>query len=763
MTLRRKAESASELGTLRSLAALAARLTEQPVAWITLADTPPVFVHFGDFPEPDIDACSSVVPKLERPATVNPRADLQWLDHPLVRGAPHLQTLAFAPIRVLPGVTNGVLAVGGGVAVREEDLVHLQTLANQVASHIVQQRLRAEAQAARARFECILDHFPAAILIEESEICAYVSEGLAQMFVIEAPLQQLSLRTFHRTPRRDAMRLVSEFTNDPSATRRRLDGIAAADTGRVRELLALVDGRHIAVDCVPMMHGQLRIWVFRDVTDAAREETELRASLTALREANAAKLRFLGVLGHEMRTPLSSMLGSIDLAATSPADEARAALGRAMRSGRGLLRFTEDILDYARSESGALRLSPKSTDLRQLVNESLAAAVEATRATRVTVTKHIDGDVPSTVLVDSERLMQVLVNLLSNAMKVAPEGHVSLTVTVAEARAQVPRVAFRVQDDGPGVDAADHERIFAPFEQLGAGRRAGGTGLGLTVCRSLVTQMNGSLELQSAAGAGATFIVTLPLPIASAKITSRTTLPPLLFLGVRVLVIDDDEDNRYVLTRYLERAGCIVESTDDPEVALARAADPSLHAIVTDNAMPVVDGPTLTRRIRERESGGRRIRIVGVTADADEETRDRCLASGMDAWLLKPVNVTALLESVMGDELLERVQPAQAPLPAAMIDPQVLARVGRYLERRATDVEDARVALMVEDVAGLIRIGHNLRGSGASFGFPQLSELGGQLEDFAKHCEFASIPSLLDRLDAEVSRERSQPNRQTRR
>ena len=189
----------------------------------------------------------------------------------------------------------------------------------------------------------------------------------------------------------------------------------------------------------------------------------------------------------------------------------------------------------------------------------------------------------------------------------------------------------------------------------------------------------------------------------------------------------------------------------------------TIKRFATDNAMPVVDGPTLARRIRERESAGRRIRIVGVTADADEETRDRCLASGMDAWLLKPVNVTALLEAVMGEELLERVQPAQAPLPAAMIDPQVLARVGRYLERRATDVEDARVALMVEDVAGLVRIGHNLRGSGASFGFPRLSELGGQLEDFAKHSEFKPIPSLLDRLEAEVFRERSLPNRQARR
>ena len=178
--------------------------------------------------------------------------------------------------------------------------------------------------------------------------------------------------------------------------------------------------------------------------------------------------------------------------------------------------------------------------------------------------------------------------------------------------------------------------------------------------------------------------------------------------------------------------------------------------------MPVVDGPTLTRRIRELEAGRRRIRIVGVTADADEETRERCLASGMDAWLLKPVNVTALLESVMGEELLERVQSGAAPLPAAIIDPQVLARVARYLERRSTDVEDARVALMVEDVAGLIRIGHNLRGSGASFGFPTLSELGGQLEDFAKRGELTAIPPILDRLDEEVSRERRQPNRQTK-
>lgn len=756
----RTPEVLNDMGPLRRLAELAARLTGQPLAWIALADPSPVVVHVGDAPLPDAEACVSFVRLLEHSETLKPQLDPRWRDYPFVRGAPRVQTLAFAPIRAPGGETMGILAVGGGALVREEDLLHLETLACQVASQSVQQRLRAEAQATRAHLEEILDHFPAGILIEESEICAYVSEGLAQMFVIEAPLQQLSLRAFRRMRRRDALSLVSEFTREPSVTRRRLEEVAAMTTACIGERLALLDGRHVSVDCVPAMHGQLRIWVFRDVTEASREETELRASLASLRDANASKLRFLGVLGHEMRTPLSSMLGSIDLAATARADEAMTALERARRSGRGLLRFTEDILDYARSESGALRLSPKSTDLHQLVDETLSAAVEATRATRVNVTKHIDPDVPSAVLVDSERLMQVLVNLLSNAMKVAPTGNVSLTVGIAEARAQVPRVAFRIQDDGPGVDPADHERIFAPFEQLGAGRKAGGTGLGLTVCRSLVTQMNGTLELESASGAGAVFTVTLPLPVSSAKTTSRTTRPPCLFLGVRVLVIDDDEDNRYVLTRYLERAGCIVESTDDPEVAIARAADPSLHAIVTDNAMPVVDGPTLTRRIREREAG-RRVRIVGVTADADEETRERCLASGMDAWLLKPVNVTALLESVMGEELIERSQLA-APLPAAIIDPQVLARVARYLERRSTDVDDARVALMVDDVAGLIRIGHNLRGSGASFGFPTLSELGGQLEDFAKRGELTAIPRILDRLDEEVSRERRQPNRQTK-
>lgn len=775
MEARRPLESVSDLDLLRSLAALAARLTGQPLAWITLVDRAPIVVHFGDFPEPDVAACTSVALCVESPEIVDPRVDVRWRDHPFVRGEPRVKTVACAPIRTLQGALSGAIAVGGSACVREEDLVHLQTLASQVAVHVAQCRLRSEVQALRARFEEILDHFPAAILLEEDELCAHVSEGLAQMFAIDAPLQRLSLRAFQRMHRRDAMALVAEFTTDPSVTRRRLEEVATRESGCVGERLVLVDGRHLSIDCVPLRASdaherlrpnQARIWVFRDVTEAAREESELRASLSALRDANAAKLRFLGVLGHEMRTPLSSMLGSIDLAATARADEARLALERAKRGGRGLLRFTEDILDYARTESGALRLSPRTTDLRLVIDESLSTAVDAARATRVKVTKSIADDVPSTVLVDSERLTQVLVNLLSNAMKFAPTGNVSLTVRVVEARAHAPRVEFRIQDDGPGVDPADHERIFAPFEQLSAGRKAGGSGLGLTVCRSLVTQMHGSLTLESAGGMGAAFIVTLPLPVSSAKTSSRTTRPPHLFLGVRVLVIDDDEDNRYVLSRYLERAGCIVESTDDPEVAIARAVDPALYAIVTDNTMPVTDGPTLTRRIRanERASGkeGRHIRIVGVTADADEATREHCLASGMDAWLLKPVNVMALLESVMGDELVERAQPA-AQVPAAIVDPHVLARVARYLERRANDVDDARVALMVEDIAGLARIGHNLRGSGASFGFPLLSELGGQLEDLAKRSQLALMPPLLDRLDQEVARERSQPNRQTKR
>ena len=762
-----------EFNDLRAIAKIAARLSGQALAWVTLLETPPVVVVVGDAVAPDARACAAVDLHVEQAHIIEdaPRHAL-WKLHPLVRNAPFAKSLAVVPIHTARGFVIGVLGVAGGQPIDAEGLAHLETLARHLSTQRTLNGLRAQLKEQETRFADVVDHLRDAVLVEEAGQCTYVNEGLEEMFAVDAPVRPLTLRSFLRIHRSEAMSVIAEFTATPEFTRQRLAEFATREIGSYAEPLELRDGRHLLLDCIPMRSSEARVWIFRDVTDSVREQGALRSSHEALQQANIARLHFLGILGHEMRSPLASMLGAIDLASTAEGEESRLALERAKRSGRGLLRFTEDLLEYSRTESGALRLVPKPTDLHQLVDEALITATDSARSKRAKVTKQIAANVPTTVMVDGQRLTQVLVNLLSNAMKVAPDGNISLSVSMQRGTRKSPRVEFTVRDDGPGIDPADHERVFAPFLQLSAGRKVGGAGLGLAVCRALVTQMEGSLSVESSLGEGATFRVVLPLPVSAAKLSMRTTHPPHRSLNLRVIVIDDDEDNRFVLTRYLERAGCTVLSTDDPEVALAQAKDPSVHSVVTDFSMQAMDGPTLAMRIRDFEGPQRRLRIVGVTADADESTRERGLASGMDASLVKPVSARALLEAVVGETetagvgaplgaLRGLVAPRQvvsleahaAHLPLTL-DPSTLARQGRYLERRAQDVEDGRVALMVEDVAALARIGHNLRGSGTSFGFPRLSQLGEELEELAKRKSFAAIPSVLDRLEGEVSRER---------
>lgn len=589
------------------------------------------------------------------------------------------------------------------------------------------------------RLATLLEHLPAGVLVQdEHRRVALANTRFCVMFGIPA-----SPDTLVGADCAAAAEGASALFPEPGAFVARVDGVLAAGRPVLGERLETNDGRVFERDYLPVRDGAEplgHVWSYRDVTEAARSVRELEGAKTAAERASATKARFLGLLGHEMRNPLSALLGLLQLGtmASTSADEREVALGRAQASARTILRLTEDILDFSLLDAGALRIDDAPYEPRRMT-EGLVGTLElAARARGLRLHLRIAPDVPSWVSGDEQRIRQVLHNLIGNAVKLMERGQILVTLETGGAQ----RLRWSVRDEGPGIAPEALSLIFEPFEQLPAGRRAGGAGLGLSVSRGLVERMGGRIDVTSEVDRGSTFVVELPAPSARAGRASSSASMPRLGPAPTVLVVDDHEDNRFVLSRLLESAGLRVTTAESGARALECHARCAFDAIVTDHSMPEMDGPALTRaiRARERASGARRVRIVGVTAAATDDVRAACIEAGMDAWLSKPPSRSALVNAIISSV-------AESAAGAAG-DPEVLARLPRYLARRRADAVSARVALEERRFEDLARLGHDLRGHGGSYGLPAISAIGDELELAARGADREKVAATLDALDA---------------
>jgi signal transduction histidine kinase/ActR/RegA family two-component response regulator len=385
------------------------------------------------------------------------------------------------------------------------------------------------------------------------------------------------------------------------------------------------------------------------------EEVEARAALGEARERAEAAMRarqeFLANMSHELRTPLTSVIGFAGLLADTPLDDLqRSRLSRVQDAGAALMSTLNDVLDLSKLEAGGVQLTARPFDLRGLLSQA-AGIVEvqaAAKGLKLEVT--VDAACPDWVEGDPDRLRQVLLNLLGNAVKFTSEGGVALSVTRRPSEDPASaRLELAVSDTGVGVPEAMLSKVFDRFAQAGpdVSRRFGGTGLGLTITRQLVEMMGGQIGVDSTAGLGARFWCVIDLPIAkavAAPIARAST--QVVAASLHLLVVDDNEANRELIGTILRAAGHLVEVARNGVEAVEAVLTGDYDLILMDVQMPVMDGLAATRAIRALNRDTALAPIIALTANVLADQVAFYRAQGMDDHVGKPIDPRALLSKI---------------------------------------------------------------------------------------------------------------------
>jgi CheY-like chemotaxis protein len=334
--------------------------------------------------------------------------------------------------------------------------------------------------------------------------------------------------------------------------------------------------------------------------------------------------------------------------------EQRENLGYARESARSLLGLLNDLLDHSKAEAGRLDFEQIDFALDRLIAFALSPFFATARARGIELTYEIGQGVPAFVRGDTTRLRQIIVNLVSNAVKFTRSGSIRVAVVPEEMTGEALLLHFSVTDTGPGISPAQQKTIFEAFSQGDSSitRRFGGTGLGLTICRDLVLLMDGRIWVESELGRGTTFHFTARLGTSTGPERRESVAIPepqsSLSRPLRILIAEDNFINQRVLMQLLTNAGHVFELAGTGGQTLVKCEKDQFDLILMDVHMPEMDGLEATRRIRAAEaSTSRHVPIVGVTASAGQQDVQACLDCGMDACITKPIELPAL-QSVLG-------------------------------------------------------------------------------------------------------------------
>ncbi len=561
-------------------------------------------------------------------------------------------------------------------------------------------------------------------------------------------------------------------------------------------------GVYALITATPYRRGDQIIGAVAVVTDLT-ERKQIEEALATARdqalEASRLKSEFLATMSHEIRTPMYSILGMNELLlSTLLSDEQREYAEAEQISAEGLLSIIDDVLDFSKIEADKLALAELDFELRSVAERACDMFAAKVRAKGLALVAVVAPDVPTWLRGDAGRLHQVLVNLISNAVKFTAHGEISVTVSVVGTTESHCTLRFEVADTGIGIPQAAHQRLFQPFTQVDGSmaRKHGGTGLGLAISKRLVELMGGEIGVDSEAGAGALFWFTMRCRHASAgpahfqaeaaRAAGSSPQSVARATGAHILLAEDNPVNQRLAILQLERLGYVVHAVTNGQMAvdsIAQAPD-AYDLVLMDCQMPVMDGFEATRIIRCAESSARRIPIVAMTANAMRGDREGCLAAGMDDYISKPVR-PAQLDHILKHWLAQPVSGAAEPAAelsqtqlatawhecgADVLDSDLVADlldmtrlggpeafddlIGAFLTSMEERIAIIRSDIERGDAEALTRMAHSLKGSSGSYGARQLSTLAKQLETTGRQGRVDGARELLGSVEDELVRVR---------